>query len=182
MGVRNFFGGSRLGGRAAGCPMTAVLWSSDGYESRPIQQADVSGALSVELVGVTQALPSKPAFSGLDLLPREVLGATEKTAKNVQPQLRLLGLIDEDERPTQLAQDWRSDETYGAACGAILDAVYPAELREAVPPDSGDKAGAVRWFMRRGNVGEASAKMMAAFYLLLGEADPSKRTEFVSTS
>ena len=115
-----------------------------------------------------RSLPSQVSPTYL----QTVLGTGEKAAKNALPQLKTVGLVDNDGRPTPRANDWRTDEGYKVACEEILEDVYPAELREAVPPSHPERDAAQRWFMRQG-VGATSARMMAAFYALLAEADPS---------
>jgi hypothetical protein len=101
-----------------------------------------------------------------------VLGVQEGHARNLIPMLKAIGLIGEDDRPTALANEWRTDEGYRDACARILEMVYPAELRDAVPPDESDRQAAKRWFMRGTGVGEVAAARMASFYTLLSQADP----------
>jgi hypothetical protein len=102
-----------------------------------------------------------------------VLGVGEKSAKNIVPQVRTLGLIDEDGKPTPLANEWRTDDGYPDACKQIVETVYPSALRDAVPPDDKlDKDAAGRWFVRERKVGEAAGRQMAALYALIAEANP----------
>jgi hypothetical protein len=103
-----------------------------------------------------------------------VLGIAQKSARNIAPQLRTLGLIDNDGKTTPLANEWRTDEGYAVACAQIIESVYPASLRDAVPPDGNvDRDAAARWFMRERKVGAAQAKVMAALYALIAQADPT---------
>jgi hypothetical protein len=60
-----------------------------------------------------------------------ILGSSEKTAKNILPALRTLGLIDDDGKPKERANRFRFDEDYPAVCKEILEEVYPDELRHA---------------------------------------------------
>lgn len=114
-----------------------------------------------------KSLPTRVEVTYLET----VLGVGEKAAKNTLPQLRALGLLDDEGRPTDLANEWRSDDGYKSAARQILENSYPQGLKDAVPPEHPDRQAAQRWFMREGHVGEASAKMMAALYTLLAEGD-----------
>lgn len=103
-----------------------------------------------------------------------VLNIKEKSAKNIVPQLRTLGLIDDDGMPTSLANDWRTDEGYPGVCRTIIETVYPEELRDAVPPERDlERDAATRWFVRERKVGEGAGRQMAAMYALIAEADPA---------
>lgn len=102
-----------------------------------------------------------------------ILGISPKSAGNVTPALRTLGLIDADGRPTPLANEWRTDEGYASACEKILTDVYPPALRDAVPPDDPDKVAAERWFVRERGVGESAASKMASLYVLIAKRDLS---------
>jgi hypothetical protein len=101
-----------------------------------------------------------------------VLSIQEGHAKNLIPQLKAASLIDDDGKPTVLANEWRTDEGYADACRRIVDTTYPAELKDAVPVTEPDRAAAQRWFMRETSVGQGAALRMASFYVLLAEANP----------
>ena len=111
------------------------------------------------------------------------LGTSEKGARNVLPQLRAVGIIGNDGKPTELVHDLRDDDTYQKACIAILDKLYPAALRSAWdnPDEDPDKVAA--WFMRNAGTGEATAKMQARLYLLLlkGELPSGEETAKTTT-
>src|SRR5216683_3202893 len=64
-------------------------------------------------------------------------------AKNLVPQLRAISLIDDDGKPTPLANAWRTDEGYADACQRIFDVSYPAELKDAVPQSHPDRGAAI---------------------------------------
>jgi len=102
-----------------------------------------------------------------------LMGVGGKAARNLLPDLRRVGLIDEDGCTTQLATRWRDDSEYAAVCGEILGAVYPSELRDAVPPESPDRSKVLAWLKRDPRVGDSAAQKKAAFYLLLCAADPT---------
>ena len=52
---------------------------------------------------------------------------------NVLPFLEDLGIIGEDNKPTERTTLWRDDEHYAEVCRAILREVYPQDLLDAVP-------------------------------------------------
>jgi hypothetical protein len=109
---------------------------------------------------------SLPASVDVDWV-MAALGTSEKGARNVLPQLKAVGIIGNDSKPTDLVHDLRDDDSYQAACIAILDKLYPSALRSAWdnPEEDPDKVAA--WFMRNAGTGEATAKMQARLYLLL---------------
>jgi hypothetical protein len=97
---------------------------------------------------------------------------------NVINPLRELALIDENSKPTELAQRWRHDDDYKAVCHEIRDEIYPKELVEAFPDADASKNGVIKnWFMKTGQVGEAAARMYADTYILLSQADLAKSEE-----
>ena len=87
---------------------------------------------------------------------------------NVITPMKRLGLIDEENKPTALANQWRIDDTYGKACETMLKAVYPIELLDLFPDEVVDKNSARTWFMGNG-VGQAAADKMIALFVLLKE-------------
>lgn len=115
-------------------------------------------------------------------LPRNVdsayvsstLGVTEKTSSVYIPWLRALGLIDDEGKPTQLANKWRMDEHYKDACKEIINNHLPKSLTGAHPPENPDVNAVSSWFSLSTGVGAEAAKRMANFYLLLSEGDPKK--------
>lgn len=96
---------------------------------------------------------------------------------NVLPFLKVLGIIDQDGKPTERAKLWRDDAHYTAVCKAIVSEVYPAELRDAVPDPASEKAKARSWFAQHTGVGEEAANRMVSLYSLLVEADSSKQPD-----
>lgn len=116
---------------------------------------------------------SYPKAVDVDYL-QSVLGLTSKgSAQNLISPLRALGLIDEEGRPTERANEWRSDEGYKKACSEMFESVYPSSLRDAFPGPSPDVVGVKAWFQRNLRVGDAAAGGMASIFALIAEADPS---------
>ena len=85
---------------------------------------------------------------------------------NIITPMKRLGLIDDDNKPTELANEWRIDEKYSKSCEIMLKTVYPAELLELFPDKEIDKNTARTWFMSQG-VGQAAANKMIALFTLL---------------
>ena len=109
--------------------------------------------------------------------------ADASARSNVISPLRELGLLDEDNKPTEWASRWRHDDDYAAVCHEIRKKIYPTELVEAFPdPDASQKQSIQSWFMKVGHVGEAAARMYADTYLLLSQADPAKSEEKASSA
>lgn len=97
---------------------------------------------------------------------------------NVLAPLRMMGLVEDDGSPTDIAKKWRLDEDYAEACSLIRTRVYPTELIEAYPnPTEDQKPKIASWFMKNASVGDAAAKMYADNYILISEADPTKQNE-----
>lgn len=100
---------------------------------------------------------------------------------NVLGPLKELGLIDDKNKPTDLAQRWRHDDEYTAVCHEIRSNVYPADLVEAFPDaDASKKDSIKKWFMKAGQVGEVAAKMYSDTYILLSQADFTRPEEKIT--
>jgi len=102
-----------------------------------------------------------------------VLNLSQGAARNLLPNLKAAGLIDERGQPTQRAMEWREDEQYTKVCQDIRQEVYAQALLDALPPPNPGKEQVERWFARETQTGQANAQKMAAFYLLLCEGDAS---------
>lgn len=99
------------------------------------------------------------------------LGLGPKVAANVMPAIKQVGLVDDENRMTELAGRWRDDRTYGAACQEIIDTVYPDGLKDVSPPAAPDLDTAQRWFMNETKSGGPRAKQLAAFYVMVAKGD-----------
>lgn len=104
------------------------------------------------------------------------LGVGDKVAQNIHPPLKTLGLIDDENKPTDLAEAWRDDTRYADATREMIAAVYPQDLRDVSPPENPDIAAATRWFLNDTKSGSARAKQLATFYVLLAKGDPTQTT------
>lgn len=105
-----------------------------------------------------------------------VLGVSDKAAANLMPQLKTLGLINDDGLSTELIHDFRDDDKYAEACQAMIARIYPQALLEAVPDPNQQMDAAIRWFMRQG-AGEAQAKNQARFYAMLATGELPEATD-----
>lgn len=120
-----------------------------------------------------QAVPTTVTASYLG----SILNQKESSVVHVNRNLRLLGLLDEEGRPTDRAYDWRMDQSYGDACRAMWEAAYPTELRELAPAPDPDYETVKNWFVRATKAGEGTAKNRAQTYMLVASGDLSKRLE-----
>lgn len=93
---------------------------------------------------------------------------------NVINPLKRIGLIDDDNKPTQLANEWRIDDTYKETCDTIIKLVYPTELLDLFPDSNVDRTSARTWFMSQG-VGQGAADKMVALFLLLKSGEIKER-------
>ncbi len=119
-------------------------------------------------------IPSVVTLSYLATL----LGMQENSARtNILRPLAIMGIIDAEGKPTDLARRWRDNDEYLAMCHEIRDAIYPDELRAIAPGPSIDRSTVESWFLRKTGVGKNTAKKMAAVYELLTEADSSKEDD-----
>ena len=104
---------------------------------------------------------------------RSLLGLnSEGAAKNLIGPLRKLGLIDDDNKPTARANDWRNDAKYADVCKEMLAEVYPQELRDLFSGPSVDRQAVTDWFSHVARLGEAAAGKNAQLYVLLNEGVP----------
>lgn len=110
-----------------------------------------------------------------------VLGMQIGSVKNngILSNLRALGLLDDENKCTDLANRWRLDDTYNSACEEIRNRVYPSELI-----DIGTERSAVTaWFMNKSGAGESLAGKLTSLYLLVSLPEikePSAKTKSTS--
>lgn len=105
---------------------------------------------------------------------------SDSAIRNTLSPLKKLGLLDDNNKPTALANDWRNDSKYSEACAQMLK-TYPQELRDLFNSSDVDKSQVEDWFRYTGKLGESASKQSAALYLLLLEAKPKSSIEFAST-
>lgn len=106
-----------------------------------------------------------------------VLNMQEQSASaNIMPYLKQVGIIDQDGKTGERAKSWRDDVDYPLVCDVIKKEIYPQELLDIPVSTNEDKESVKRWFSRATGTGEKSVGMIAAFYFLLCEKDPSKES------
>ncbi len=111
------------------------------------------------------------------------MGMAEDSARsNVVSPLKLLGLIGEDSKPTELAYDWRDDVKYPEVCEKIIELIYPQELKDLFHTPDSALSEITNWFMRDTKVGEPAAKMFASTYLMLLQKKPEATKDVAKTS
>jgi len=90
---------------------------------------------------------------------------------NILPSLKMLGLIDDDGKPKDLAKRWRDDKEYPKVCKEMLESIYPTSLLDAAPDPSEKREDVKRWFKHETGAGDSAAGKMTAVFTLLQEAD-----------
>jgi len=128
----------------------------------------------------TRSIPTTvtPAF-----VSSVVMMVDASAVSNVIKPLQILGLIDDQRKPTPLANQWRHDDEYANVCKAIRERIYPDDLRDTYPHGTADeRQGIIKWFMKSAHVGDAAARMFADTYCLLAQADASSLEEQVQNT
>jgi hypothetical protein len=111
-----------------------------------------------------------------------ILGGAEASVKvNVMPKLRLIGFIDENSKPTELARRWRNDDEYPAVCAELIEKFYSSELPESIINPWENKDRVITYFKNKTGLGESAARSMALFYIALSQADVSAQAEDTTT-
>lgn len=125
-----------------------------------------------------QSMPASVTASYLSA----VLPMTERSAtNNLLRPLKKIGLVDQDNKPTERAYKWRDDDQYREACEEIRKDVYPQELLDAFSGSDLERPAVERWFRNNARVGENAASKLATFYLLLVDSDPSQQDKNTSS-
>jgi len=93
---------------------------------------------------------------------------------NILPSLRSIGLIDENNKPTEIAKKWRDDEQYTNVCKQIRKDIYPGELIDIIPGPKVDRTSCSRWFANHTGSGNVAVTKMVAFFIVLSEANPEQ--------
>lgn len=118
---------------------------------------------------------SLPSSVTEDYLLTNLNISSKSSASHIMKNLRLLGLIDEEGRPTERANEWRMNDQYAAVCEEIRNETYPRHLLEA----SLERDALVQWFMRNKGVGRGTAGSYIPIFNILREADPTAGEEIL---
>lgn len=100
------------------------------------------------------------------------LSVQAAAAKAYIAELRRVGIVTEEGKPTPLALRWRMDETYAEAVKDLISGAYPEGLVQIAPPENADRQKVITWFQHEG-LGQGSAGNKAATYLLLSSPTPN---------
>lgn len=103
-------------------------------------------------------------------------------AKAYLAELRSVGLIDDEGKPTEIAKKWRLDETYAEAVRQMLEIAYPEELIDIAPPGSSDRQKASAWFEMTAGLGAGAAGNKAATYFLISTPNPPDEAPVAKTT
>jgi hypothetical protein len=123
--------------------------------------------------GVRAILHKTPKAVLNDQFLKIHLSVQEAAAKQYVAELVAVGLLDEDNKATPLAQEWRLDPSYGEAVEKLIARNYPQTLRDLAPHAEGDREKATSFFMS-GGLGRGTAGNKAATYFMIGAAEPNE--------
>ena len=123
--------------------------------------------------GVRSILERSPKMTINERTLGVELNVQEVAARQYVAELRKVGILNEDNKATPVAEKWRHEETYGEAIDEILRNVYPEELIEIAPRGFADRQKVVTWFTREG-LGSGTAGNKAATYLLISSETPNE--------
>jgi len=106
------------------------------------------------------------------------LNVQAKSARaNVLPYLKVVGLINEENKTQDLAKAWRDDSQYAKVCEQIRERIYPEDLSSAATDPVKDRSTIERWFANHTGAGKSAVNRMTQFFLILLEADVKKKSE-----
>lgn len=123
--------------------------------------------------GVRAILQKTPSATVDERLLSVQLNVQEAAARAYVTELKGVGILTEDCKPTPLAHKWRLDDSYNEAVKQLIGTVYPEGLIHVAPPGEGDRQKIVSWFLREG-LGQGAAGNKAATYLLLSSPTPNE--------
>lgn len=101
----------------------------------------------------------------------------DSAKNNIIFPLKQLGIIDDEGKPTPLANEWRSDEKYKNACKTMLAAIYPQELTDLFPDEEIDASRVKSWFMDTAAIGQSAAGKITNTFILIRTAKIKQATE-----
>ncbi len=101
----------------------------------------------------------------------------DSAKNNIILPLKQLGIIDDEGKPTPLANEWRSDEKYENACKTMLAAIYPQELTDLFPDEEIDASRIKSWFMDTAAIGQSAAGKITNTFILIRTAKVKQATE-----
>ena len=123
--------------------------------------------------GVRSIMQRTPNATIDERLLGVALGVQEAAARAYIVELRNVGILSDENKPTQLAQKWRLDDSYADAVGEIIQSTYPEGLVHLAPPGEAERQKVVSWFLREG-LGQGAAGNKAATYLMISSPTPNE--------
>ncbi|MGI0135229.1 MAG: hypothetical protein ACREBW_09770 [Candidatus Micrarchaeaceae archaeon] len=121
--------------------------------------------------GVRDLLNRSPSATVDERALSVELSVQEAAARQYVSELKLVGILNEDNKATPIALKWRLDSTYPEAVQELVEKVYPEGLRHLAPPEEGNREKATMWFKGEG-LGQGAAGNKAATYLLVSSKSP----------
>lgn len=128
--------------------------------------------------GIRNMLKTKPSAQISEQLLASSIDVQKTAARQYLSQFVLIGIFDEDGKPTALANKWRIDATYQEALGEIIAQTYPSELVAQHPVGSAD-ADKIKSYFELEGFGAGTAANKAATYVRI--ANSSLETEPAAT-
>ncbi len=101
------------------------------------------------------------------------LGVQGAAARQYIVELKLVGLLSEENKATPLALKWRLDTGYEEAVRELAEKIYPDGLRDMAPPGNAERQKVVSWFLHEG-LGQGAAGNKAATYLMITSPTPNE--------
>ncbi len=123
-----------------------------------------------------------PAVVNVSYLKSLLSLTSDQAAKNIMSPLRQMKIIDEEGKPLPRATDWRSDAKYSDVCSAIMDELYPQEMKDLFPDSESDYGAIKSWFMDTAGIGDSAATKCTATFLLLKNKQLKDDSEIPKTT
>lgn len=121
--------------------------------------------------GVRELLQKTPSLRLDPSILAAKLSVQEVAASQYVAELKRIGILDDEARPTPLAAKWRMDDSYSGAVDEIIRGIYPEGLVAISPPGEVDRGVVKNWFMQQG-LGDGAANNKAATYALITSPEP----------
>lgn len=131
--------------------------------------------------GVRKILITKPNVQLTEKTLAFQLGVQEAAAKAYLKELQKVGILNEENKPTELANEWRLDSSYPKAIPKILKMAYPLDLLNSIDANQTDKKQVKEWFLLEG-LGSGSAGNKAATLALLASPVPIEANNTTKTT
>ena len=128
--------------------------------------------------GIRNALNKTPRALIDENFVAAQLGVQQAAARAYISELKRVGILNDESKATDLANEWRLDVSYSSAVDKLINLNYSG-LSDLASPITEDRPKMVRWFQQQG-LGEGSAKNKAATYILIGSSTPGEYQDLTS--